>query len=149
MDADGKLDIPLTSDNFLVINGSNLQKLATFLPSQNLAVGIFEFIFQEVTFILTRLAERVIASITAGGQKDIQKEISKFLEHPCELYEVVLKLLEYLAHSEHKELLIPFYYRVFIAKCGIRSKIFVADFLKRSKFLSFLCEKFIDYFILQ
>ena len=86
----------------------------------------------EINFTLTSMAEKIISSVISKGQKDFVKEIDMILaDQPNRIYDSILKIVEFLAHSDHKQLLIPYYYRVFIAKSGIRAKIFAVSFLKR------------------
>lgn len=88
----------------------------------------------EINFTLTTMAEKIISSVISNGKKDFVQEIDMILmDQPDRIYDSIMKIVEYLAHSDHKQLLIPYYYRVFIAKSGIRAKIFSLSFLKRSE----------------
>ena len=117
-------------ENLLIKSTS--PKLANLLPSQNLSIGLFEYLFMEINFTLTSVAERIISSLISTGQKDVLKEVDRILSHQMNtVYDSALKIAEYLVHSDHKQLLVPYYFRVFIAKSGIRAKIFAVSFLKR------------------
>lgn len=81
--------------------------------------------------VITGYAESIVHTVKESNSKIIRDEVSNCLKVPPDAYHAARQLLGFLSYSEHKKLLLPYYFRVFISKCGLRSKISAVSFLKR------------------
>jgi hypothetical protein len=122
-----------TASNCSTISATSIspQKLSSYLPSQNISIELFENIFQEVIMIITDYAEYLTVSTAANASKDILNYVSTRLSNPRNVFIEAMKLVVLISRSEHRSLLTPYFYRVFIAKAGIRAKLSAMAFLKR------------------
>ena len=118
------------------------------LPSQRIAVFIFYYLFDVINEVLTKYAEIMLANESSSSQGSSSAAITTATTTttttttsssvaPCDIpfvtaaSDTCFKIIALLSKSEFSALLHPFFYRVFIAKAGLRVKIAAQLFLSR------------------
>jgi hypothetical protein len=126
------------------LRNSNMLRL---LPSQRIAVFTFYYLFDVINEVLTKSAEIMIANESSSSSTSSSSSSSSSSQGSsavasssvaqCDIpfvtaaSEVCFNIIGLLSKSEFSALLHPFFFRVFIAKAGLRVKLAAQLFLSR------------------
>ncbi len=117
----------------------NSSSMLRLLPSQRIAVFTFYYLFDVINEILTKNAEIMIANESSSSSSSSQgsSAVASSSVAQCDIpfitaaSDICFNIIEILSKSEFSALLHPFFFRVFVAKAGLRVKLAAQLFLSR------------------
>jgi hypothetical protein len=102
--------------NRLILQQSSSLKLSSFLPTQTISISLFELIFIVVTDLISDYAKSFVDNSEINNMRNV---------------EVAFQVVRSVSNSDQRSLLIPYFYRVIVAKAGIHAKFTICSFMKR------------------